>query len=92
MEIITNIDDFIWGYIVLFIIFIGGFYLTFKNRFVQFGRIRLALKLMFFPTKKAKGDVSSFAALCTALGATVGVGNIVGVATAVCAGGPGALF
>lgn len=90
--ILTNVDDVIWGYIVLILIFIGGFYLTFRTKFVQFGRIRLAFKLMFSQNKNEKGDVSAFGALCTALGATVGVGNIVGVATAICAGGPGALF
>ena len=70
-----------------------GIYLTFGLGLIQVRRLPMAIALLFKPEdKNAKGDVSSFAALCTALSATIGTGNIVGVATAVKAGGPGAIF
>ena len=74
------------------LIIAGGVLLTSRLGFLQVRRLPLALKWMFKNEEEGDGEISSFAALCTALSATIGTGNIVGVATAVCAGGPGALF
>ena len=74
------------------LIMAGGILLTARLGLLQIRRLPLALKWMFKNEEEGDGEISSFAALCTALSATIGTGNIVGVATAVCAGGPGALF
>lgn len=66
-------------------------YFTFKLRLIQLTKLKLAFKCIF-KKQEGDGDVSSFQALCTALSSTIGTGNIVGVATAIAAGGPGALF
>ncbi len=91
---LTAVDDFIWGPPLLALLMGTGLYLTIRLGLLQVIRLPLALKLVFFPKKHddKEGDVSSFAALCTALSATIGTGNIVGVATAVKLGGPGAIF
>ena len=91
-KILANIDDFVWGVPLMAIIITGGILLTFRLGFLQIRRLPLALKWMVKNEEGGKGEISSFAALCTALSATIGTGNIVGVATAVGAGGPGALF
>ncbi|MFB0975884.1 MAG: sodium:alanine symporter family protein, partial [Tolumonas sp.] len=93
-SLLTAIDDFIWGPPLLALLMGTGLYLTIRLGLLQVVRLPLALKLVFFPAKHdgKEGDVSSFAALCTALSATIGTGNIVGVATAVKLGGPGAIF
>ena len=74
------------------LILCGGILLTVRLGVLQMRRLPLALKWMIKNEEGGKGEISSFAALCTALSATIGTGNIVGVATAVCAGDPGALF
>ncbi len=74
------------------IILFGGLLFTFRVKFLQIRKLPLALKWMFKNEDDGHGEISSFGALCTALSATIGTGNIVGVATAICAGGPGALF
>ncbi len=89
---LQNVDDFVWGVPLMVIILAGGILLTVRLGLLQMRRLPLALKWMVKNEEGAKGEISSFAALCTALSATIGTGNIVGVATAVCAGGPGALF
>lgn len=86
------VDDFVWGVPLMVLIMAGGLYLTARLGLLQIRRLPLALKWMVKNEEEGEGEVSSFAALCTALSATIGTGNIVGVATAVCAGGPGALF
>ncbi|MEG0071188.1 MAG: sodium:alanine symporter family protein [Raoultibacter sp.] len=86
------IDDFIWGIPLIALILCGGILLTVRLRGMQFHQLPRALRYMLKNEKGGTGEVTSFAALCTALSATIGTGNIVGVATAVCAGGPGALF
>ena len=91
-RILTNIDNFVWGVPLMVIILAGGILLTLRLKGLQLCRLPLALKWMVRNEEGGKGEISSFAALCTALSATIGTGNIVGVATAVCAGGPGALF
>lgn len=91
-DILVAIDDFVWGVPLMVLILAGGLLLTTRLKLLQVIRLPLALKWMVKEEEGGKGDVSSFGALCTALSATIGTGNIVGVATAICAGGPGALF
>ena len=90
--ILTRIDDLVWGIPLIVLILLVGLLLTFRTKFTQVFHLGKAFKYMFQDEEGGAGEVSSFAALCTALSATIGTGNIVGVATAVCAGGPGALF
>lgn len=87
-----RIDNFVWGVPLMVLILSGGLLLTLRLRLLQVFRLPLALRWMVMNESGGAGEISSFAALCTALSATIGTGNIVGVATAVCAGGPGALF
>ena len=93
-EFLTAVDNLIWGPPLLIMLVGTGIYLTFKLGFLQITKLKLALKFVFSKDDETneKGDISSFGALCTALSATIGTGNIVGVATAIKAGGPGALF
>ena len=91
-SILSAIDSFIWGAPLLVLLSGTGLYLTLRLGFIQIRYLPRALGYLFKKDKGGKGDVSSFAALCTALAATIGTGNIVGVATAVQAGGPGAIF
>lgn len=92
IDVLNNIDSFIWGPPLLVLLVGTGMLFTFKLGFLQITKLPKALKLIFFAENNGNGDISSFGALCTALAATVGTGNIVGVATAIKAGGPGALF
>lgn len=96
-EVLKNIDGIVWGPPLLILLVWTGIYFTFKLNFIQMFKLPLAIKYLFLndddkSDNEAKGEVSSFAALCTALSATIGTGNIVGVATAIATGGPGALF
>ena len=86
------VDNFVWGVPLMVLIMSGGLLLTVRMGLLQVRKLPLALKWMVKNEEGGEGEISSFAALCTALSATIGTGNIVGVATAVCAGGPGALF
>ncbi len=92
-EIVAVIDEFVWGIPLIVFILAVGIYLTFGMKFMQIRFLPRALKLLF-AKDEGEGEVSSFGALCTSLSATIGTGNIVGVATAigVLSGGPGALF
>lgn len=89
---LTAIDDFIWGIPLMVLILFGGILLTVRLGGLQFRQLPRALRYMLKNEKGGAGEVTSFGALCTALSATIGTGNIVGVATAIVAGGPGALF
>lgn len=89
---LSAIDDFVWGVPLMVLIIAGGILLTVRLGLLQVRKLPLALKWMIKNEEDGEGEISSFGALCTALSATIGTGNIVGVATAVCAGGPGALF
>lgn len=91
-QFLVKVDDLVWGVPLMVLILAGGILLTARLGLLQMRRLPLALKWMFKNEEEGDGEISSFAALCTALSATIGTGNIVGVATAVCAGGPGALF
>ena len=88
------INNFVWGPPLLILLVGTGIYLTIQLGVLQVLKFPLALKYLFLKDDddSGEGDVSSFAALCTALAATIGTGNIVGVATAIRLGGPGALF
>ena len=92
IPVLNAIDSFMWGPPLITLLVGTGIYLTIRLKLLQVIRLPLALKLIFKAQNKGEGDVSSFKALCVALAATVGTGNIVGVATAVKVGGPGALF
>lgn len=87
----TKIDDLVWGVPLLTLLVGTGIYLTIRLGLLQIVHLPHAFKLIF-TEDEGEGDISSFAALATALAATIGTGNIVGVATAITAGGPGALF
>ena len=91
-QILNSIDNIVWGPILLVLLVGTGIMLTIRLRGLQFTKLPTAIKLIFNGENKGSGDISSFSALCTALSATIGTGNIVGVATAIGAGGPGALF
>lgn len=91
-SILKAVDDFVWGIPLIVLILATGIFLTVRLKGLQITKLPLAIKYMFANEKQGEGEVSSFAALCTALSATIGTGNIVGVATAIVAGGPGALF
>jgi AGCS family alanine or glycine:cation symporter len=91
-DFLVKIDNLVWGVPLMVLILAAGIYLTCRLGGLQILRLPLALKYMFKDEEAADGEVSSFAALCTALSATIGTGNIVGVATAISTGGPGALF
>ena len=97
-KILDIIDGYIWGAPLLVVLLSVGLFLTLNLKFIQVSKLALCLKLVFSPkvnkdTDPTKqGEISGFAALCTALASTIGTGNIVGVATAVHMGGPGALF
>lgn len=95
-SILSAVDSIIWGPPLLILLVGTGIYLTFRLKLLQVFRLPLAFKYIFSKEdnndENVKGDVSSYGALCTALSATIGTGNIVGVATAITAGGPGALF
>ncbi len=95
IEFITKIGDFIWSYPLAILLLGTGILLTIRLKGMQFRHLGHALKMAFSRHKdndKHVGDISHFQALMTALAATVGTGNIVGVATAIAIGGPGALF
>lgn len=89
---IAKINGWVWGIPLIAMILILGILLTFRLRAIQIRQLPNAFRFMGGSGKGHAGEVSSFAALCTALSATVGTGNIVGVATAIGVGGPGALF
>ncbi|MBE5039454.1 alanine/glycine:cation symporter family protein [Ructibacterium gallinarum] len=90
--VVLKINDIVWGLPLILFILAVGIYLTVRLGVLQIRHLPRALKFMVKNEEGGDGEVTSFGALCTALSATIGTGNIVGVATAVCAGGPGALF
>lgn len=90
--IIKKISEFLWGIPLIVLILGCGIFLTIRLKGIQIRKLGTALKYMVKNEEDGEGDISSFGALCTALSATIGTGNIVGVATAIAIGGPGALF
>lgn len=91
-ELIDKVDGMVWGWPLIILILCAGVWLSIRTGFIQVFHLGKALKFMVKNEEDGTGEVTSFGALCTALSATIGTGNIVGVATAVCLGGPGALF
>lgn len=91
-EILNRIDQFVWGLPLICLLLGTGIYFTCKLKLLQLVKLKMAFRLIFKKQDNQDGDVSSFQALCTALSSTIGTGNIVGVATAIATGGPGALF
>lgn len=95
MALLEKVNQFIWGVPALILIVGLGIYLSVKTRFAQFRYFPKAIRALIAQLYKGKGDrsgVSAYQALCTALAATVGTGNLAGVAGAIALGGPGALF
>ena len=94
-NILTAIDDFVWGPVMLILLVSTGIFLTIRLRFLTWRNLGYAIKKTLSKDSRKKdkgtGDISPFSALTTALAATIGTGNIVGVATAMVSGGPGAL-
>lgn len=91
-ELVATLSGIVWGPIMLTLLVGTGLYLTVILKGMQFRALPHAFKLIFHKEHSTEGDISHFAALMTALAATVGIGNIVGVATAITMGGPGAVF
>ncbi|MBP1577555.1 MAG: sodium:alanine symporter family protein, partial [Oscillospiraceae bacterium] len=91
-DLIVAIDDFVWGVPLIVVILATGIWLTIRLNLLQIFHLPKALRFMVSNEEGGSGEVSSFGALCTAMSATIGTGNIVGVATAIFAGGPSALF
>lgn len=95
-NVLTRIDDFVWGPAMLFLLVGTGVFLTVRLKFLPWRNLGYAIKSTLSKeartTSKGSGDISPFSALTTALAATIGTGNIVGVATAMVSGGPGALI
>ncbi|WP_422660961.1 alanine/glycine:cation symporter family protein [Paenibacillus sp. EC2-1] len=89
---LSRVNQFVWGAPLLILLVGTGIFFTIRLGLLQVLKLPLALKLIFTSKNEGQGDVSSFGALATALAATIGTGNIVGVATAIQIGGPGALF
>lgn len=88
---LDNVAGFVWGPPLLILLVGTHLFLTFRLRFIQRYLFK-AIKISFIRKREGEGDISQFGALMTALAATIGTGNIVGVATAVAAGGPGAVL
>lgn len=90
--ILNRIDSIVWGIPLIVLILAVGLFMTIRLKGLQVTKLGYAFKRIFADNGDNKGEVSGFGALCTALSATIGTGNIVGVATAIVAGGPGAMF
>jgi len=90
--VILKINSFLWGIPLVTLIICVGIYLTLRLKAIQVLHLPRAMKYIFKKEEGAGGDISAFGALCISLSATLGTGNIVGVATAITAGGPGAVF
>ena len=91
-SIVSQINSFAWGPVMIIFLVGTGILLSLGTRFIQFRKLGLAFKLLFSKDHSGSGDITPFQALMTSLSATIGTGNIAGVATAVALGGPGAVF
>ena len=94
-EVLVTVDGFVWGPVMLILLVGTGVFLTIRTGFLTWRNLGYAIKSTLSKEARQKtrgsGDISPFSALTTALAATIGTGNIVGVATAMVSGGPGAL-
>lgn len=91
IDVINSIDAFVWGVPMLVLLLGSHVFLTIRTGFIR-RKLFTGIKLSVTKDPDSPGDISQFGALCTALSATIGTGNIVGVATAILAGGPGAVL
>lgn len=91
-QLLNDVNDFVWGPIMLAFLVGTGIFLTIRLKFLPWINLWYAVKMIMFNKAENKGDLSPFQSLMTALSATVGTGNIVGVATAMVLGGPGAII
>jgi len=91
-QIVNAIGSFAWGPVMIALLFATGLILSVGTKFVQYRKIGYAFRLLFSRKVEGDGDITPFAALMTSLSATIGTGNIAGVATAIAIGGPGAVF
>ena len=91
-QLLTDINDFVWGPIMLAFLVGTGIFLTVRLKFLPWINLWYAIKMIMLHKADKQGDLSPFQSLMTALSATVGTGNIVGVATAMVLGGPGAII
>ncbi|MBO6304437.1 MAG: sodium:alanine symporter family protein [Selenomonadaceae bacterium] len=90
-KILSDVNDFVWGPVMLFFLVGTGVFLTIRLRFLPWRNLLYAIKMIVYAKQYPKGDITPFQSLMTAMSATVGTGNIVGVSTAMVLGGPGAL-
>ena len=90
-KLLNDVNNFVWGPIMLALLVGTGIFLTIRLKFLPWRNLFYAVGMIFQKKEKHEGDISPFQSLMTALSATVGTGNIVGVATAMVLGGPGAL-
>ena len=90
-KVLADINNFVWGPIMLALLVGTGVFLTIRLKFLPWRNLAYAVHMIFRQKNKHEGDISPFQSLMTALSATVGTGNIVGVSTAMVLGGPGAL-
>ena len=91
-NIVSNIASIVWGPATILILLGTGIYLSLGTRFVQFRKLGDAIKSLFVKDDESEGDITPFQALMTSMAATIGIGNIVGVAAAISTGGPGAML
>src|SRR5699024_8027642 len=91
LSVLEKIQAVVWGPPTMLLLLATGLYFTVRLKGLQISKLALAIRYIF-QKEEGEGDVSAFASLCTALAATIGTGSIVGVATALRAGGPGSLF
>ena len=90
-QLLTDVNNFVWGPVMLIFLVGTGIFLTIRLKFLPWRNLGYAIRMIFRKKEKHQGDISPFQSLMTALAATIGTGNIVGVATALVLGGPGAL-
>ena len=90
-KIISNVNDALYGYVLIILLIAGGLYFTFRTKFAQFRLLKAQFKALTDKPKDGKG-VSSFQALMVSTASRVGTGNIIGVSTALCIGGYGSVF
>ena len=90
-KIVSQINGIVWNPVLVILLIAAGLYFSFRTRLVQVRRFRLMIKSLF-SAKEERNGITSFEAFCIALSGRVGTGNIVGVATAIAFGGPGAVF
>lgn len=89
---ISKAADIVWGPVIVALLVGTGIYLSFRTKFIQFRKMNAATKFLLSGEEYGEGDISPFQALMTSMAATIGTGNIVGVASAISFGGPGAVF